>query len=94
MSGGWKPPILEHDCGFLMSFASDFRIALKKIEEEIAYFRTFAALDGMQEPSEVLTELREKWHECLGEAKPAASCRRSRKTGRKTPTRDALPKRS
>ena len=48
-----------------MSFASEFRIALKRIDEEIAYYRSFAALDGMQGPTEVLTELREKWHECL-----------------------------
>jgi hypothetical protein len=47
-----------------MSFANEFRRALKTLDEEIAYYRSFAHLDGMAEPIEVLTDLREKWHEC------------------------------
>ena len=47
-----------------MSFANEFRRALKTLDEEIAYYRSFPHLDGMQEPTEVLTDLRDKWQEC------------------------------
>jgi len=47
-----------------MSFANEFRRAQKTIVEEIAYYRTFQALSGMEEPISVLEELRDKWTEC------------------------------
>ena len=44
-----------------MSFANAFTRARRGLDEEIAYYRSFAALDGIGEPLAALEELREKW---------------------------------
>jgi hypothetical protein len=46
-----------------MSFANEYKRAVKEITEEIAYYRGFAALDGTAEPLETLEELRDDWEE-------------------------------
>ena len=46
-----------------MSFANEFKRAVKGIEEEIAYYREFAQLEGMEESIAALEELRDKWKE-------------------------------
>jgi hypothetical protein len=46
-----------------MSFANEFKRAVKGIDEEIAHYREFAQLDGMAEPIAALEELRDKWQE-------------------------------
>ncbi len=46
-----------------MSFANEFKRAVKGIEEEIAHFREFDELDGMPQQLAALEELRDKWGE-------------------------------
>ena len=46
-----------------MSFANDFKRNQQGIKEEIAYYRSYAGLDGMGEFITVLEELRDKWKE-------------------------------
>jgi hypothetical protein len=46
-----------------MSFANEFKRAVKGIAEEIAHYREFAQLDGMAEPIAALEELQDKWEE-------------------------------
>ncbi len=46
-----------------LSFAKEFSRSVRGIEEEIAYYRTFASLDGMTEPIAVLEEMRDKWQQ-------------------------------
>jgi hypothetical protein len=44
-----------------MSFANEFKRAVKEIDEEIANYRGFAALPGSEEPLAVLKDLRDDW---------------------------------
>jgi hypothetical protein len=44
-----------------MSFANEYKRAVKEINEEIAYYRGFARLDGTAEPLATLEELRDDW---------------------------------
>ena len=46
-----------------MSFAKQFSRNMRGIEEEIAYYRTFARLEGMAEPIAVLEEMRDRWQQ-------------------------------
>ena len=46
-----------------MSFANEFKRAVKEIDQEIAYYRGFAGLDGTQEPLAILVELCDDWQE-------------------------------
>jgi len=53
------PPILPERCS--MSFANEFKRAAKEIEQEIAYYRGFAGLAGVEELVVALEELRDDW---------------------------------
>jgi hypothetical protein len=44
-----------------MSFANEYKRAVKEINEEIAYYGGFAGLDGTAEPLATLEELRDDW---------------------------------
>jgi hypothetical protein len=44
-----------------MSFANEFKRAAKEIEQEIAYYRGFAGLAGVEELVVALEELRDDW---------------------------------
>ncbi|HEX4145663.1 MAG TPA: hypothetical protein VHY91_19310 [Pirellulales bacterium] len=44
-----------------MSFANEFKRAVKEIGEEIAYYRGFASLTGIAESLAELEELRDDW---------------------------------
>lgn len=46
-----------------MSFANEYRRAVKEIGEEIAYYRGFARLAGTEEPLAALVEMRDDWEE-------------------------------
>ena len=46
-----------------MSFANEFKRAVKGIEEEIAHYREFQQLEGMPQHIAALEELRDKWSE-------------------------------
>jgi hypothetical protein len=46
-----------------MSFANEFKRARLRIVEEIAYYRSFASLQGVAEPIAALEEMRDKWKE-------------------------------
>ncbi len=46
-----------------MSFANQFKRAIKEIDQEIAYYRGFAGLDGTAEPLATLEEMRDDWQE-------------------------------
>ena len=46
-----------------MSFAKEFTRNVRAVEEEIAYYRTFANLDGMAEPIALLEEMLDNWKE-------------------------------
>jgi hypothetical protein len=44
-----------------MSFANEFKRAVKEIDQEIAYYRGFASLAGIAESLATLEELRDDW---------------------------------
>jgi hypothetical protein len=46
-----------------MSFANEYKRAVKEIGEEIAYYRGFAGLAGTEEPFAALVEMRDDWEE-------------------------------